>query len=75
MNFDARMIQPRYGMKCGVFYAYFLVQQVARYGSVISYRSVHLDARKISPRSGIKCGGFLCVFFEAIRRCGVDFVD
>ncbi|ERH27168.1 hypothetical protein HMPREF9065_01454 [Aggregatibacter sp. oral taxon 458 str. W10330] len=32
-------------MKCGVFCACFFVQQVARYGGVISYRSVHLDAR------------------------------
>ena len=31
--------------------------------------------RLISPRCGMKCGGFLSVFFEAIRRCGVDFVN
>ena len=34
VHLDARKIPPRYGMKCGGFYACFFVQQVARYGSV-----------------------------------------
>ena len=31
VHLDARMIPPRYGMKCGVFLTCFFVQQVARY--------------------------------------------
>ena len=47
------------------------VQQVARYGSVIPYCSVHLDARMISPRYGMKCGDFLtCFFVQQVARYG-----
>ena len=47
------------------------VQQVARYGSVISYCSVHLDARKISPRCGMKYSGFwACFFVQRVARYG-----
>ena len=50
---------------------YDFVQQVARYGSVISYCSVHLDARMISPRCGMKCGGFgVCFFVQQVARYG-----
>ena len=34
MHLDARMISPRYGMKCGDFLTCFFVQQVARYGEI-----------------------------------------
>ena len=51
------------------------MQQVARYGSVIPYRSVHLDARMIQPRYGMKCGGFCaCFSCNELHATGVDFV-
>ena len=34
VHLDARMISPRYGMKCGDFLTCFFVQQVARYGEI-----------------------------------------
>ena len=34
VHLDARLISPRYGMKCGGFCACFFVQQVARYRDV-----------------------------------------
>ena len=58
-------------MKCGNFGACFFVQQVARYGSVISYCSVHLDARMIPPRYGMKCSDFcVCFFVQQVARYG-----
>ena len=55
---------------------FLFVQQVARYGSVISYRSVHLDARMISPRYGMKCSGFLaCFFVQQVARYGGEWFN
>ena len=61
--FVARKISP--------YERFYFVQQVARYGSVISYCSVHLDARQIPPRLGMKCGDFwACFFVQQVARYG-----
>ena len=58
VHLDARMIPPRYGMKCGGFITCFFVQQVARYG-------------EIPPRYGMKCGDFCaCFFVQRVARYG-----
>ena len=80
VHLDARMIPPRYGIKCGDFLTCFFVQQVARYRSVIPYCSVHQDARMISLMSVFYSCNKLhatgdSLVFTTLKRCMLIIVS
>ena len=82
VHLDARMIPPRcvihdFGCRLhldarpiSLMSVFLFVQRVARYGSVISYRSVHLDARLNHARNVIHHLSGIHDFVQQVARYG-----